>query len=184
MPTSSLPPVPRTHAGRAPRSSAHCRISSWSISGRLLAELRDPLRCDVLRAEALLDARERLVAPDLLDAFRDLVLDDFDLLDAALPRLPELDLELAEREFFLLPVLRPDLDGISDFLPVTCLRWSTLCNRMPASIGRVVQPRWRSNNSAMRSAAVGASSKCNSGSINSSSINVGPGGRSNMSARQ
>src|SRR5207248_4158653 len=37
MPTSPSPPVPRTQAGFAPRSSAHLRISSGSVSILVLA---------------------------------------------------------------------------------------------------------------------------------------------------
>lgn len=99
--------------------------------------MREELRCDVLRAEALLEVRERLVAPDLLDAVRDLVLAVFDRLDAALPRLPELDLEPADREFFLFPVLRPDLDGISDFLPLLVAMVDAL--QQDATINRAAQ---------------------------------------------
>jgi hypothetical protein len=39
IPVSPPPPVPRTHAGAASRSSAHSRISSWSVRTRLDADL-------------------------------------------------------------------------------------------------------------------------------------------------
>lgn len=50
MPISSLPPVPRTQAGFPSRSSAHRRISSWSVKKRLVVDLpvRERLLEDVL----------------------------------------------------------------------------------------------------------------------------------------
>src|SRR5215469_12440298 len=46
MPTSPLPPVRRTQAGVAPRSSAHWRISSWPMSACAAcpAEVRGEVR--------------------------------------------------------------------------------------------------------------------------------------------
>ncbi len=118
MPTSSPPPVPRTHAGLAPRSSAHCCISSWSVKGRLLAELREPLA-------AVLDLDVPL---------RDLLLFDFEALDRdlldvlplLLPRELDLDfdfdfdLEVLDRELLLLRLLRPELDGMLVLLLIFC----------------------------------------------------------------
>jgi hypothetical protein len=151
MPTSSPPPVPRTHAGLAPRSSAHCRISSWSIRGRLLAELRDPeFREDELREEAALRAEPVLLRVPLAVVFaRDcppcaLLLVDFDLLEPDLlepnlldapllplfPRVLDCDLVPADRELLLL-LLRPELDGMLILLAYL-LRWFSPCNRMPA----------------------------------------------------
>src|SRR3954451_19137049 len=74
---SPLPPVRRTHAGRAPRSSAHWRISSWSVvifdPPRLLPRL-DVLRtlprvCEPPRADPDRRAPPRADA-DLVLAFR------------------------------------------------------------------------------------------------------------------
>src|SRR4051794_37503635 len=48
-PTSSPPPVPRTQEGLPPRSSAHWRISSWSVvvlDDLALADRDDPERED------------------------------------------------------------------------------------------------------------------------------------------
>ena len=62
MPVSPLPPVPMTHDGVAPRSSAHCRISSWSVSGWAPAPDRPPRALEVLRLLALREEAVRLFA--------------------------------------------------------------------------------------------------------------------------
>ena len=60
MPVSPRPPVPMTQDGVAPRSSAHWRISSWSVRGWALAPDRPPRALDVLRLFELRDDAVRL----------------------------------------------------------------------------------------------------------------------------
>jgi hypothetical protein len=117
MPTSSPPPVPRTQAGLAPRSSAHCCISSWPVKGRLLAELRDPVAA-VFDFDAplrdLLLADFEVLDRDLLDALRLLLLPrelDFDF---------DFALAFVDRELLLLRLLRPELDGMLVLLLTSC----------------------------------------------------------------
>src|SRR5947209_6807394 len=148
MPTSSPPPVPRTHAGLAPRSSAHCRISSWSIRGRLLAELRDPeFLEDDLREEAELRVGPVLLRDPLAVVFDrdcpacDLLLVDFDRLEPdrldalrlLLPRALDFLLAPVDRELLLLRLLRLELDGMLVLLTYLLRCFSTR-NRMPAKI--------------------------------------------------
>src|SRR5947209_7639130 len=61
MPTSSPPPVPRTQAGRALRSSAHWRISSCSMSVRAFDFDRrgDDVREELPREEAVREEAPR-----------------------------------------------------------------------------------------------------------------------------
>jgi hypothetical protein len=103
MPTSSPPPVPRTDDGTAPRSSAHCLISWWSVSTR---DLFDEPDLELPRDAVLLeDALRRAPRPE--EALRedllpeDLLPDDL-LPDDLLPEALLLD-ELPRVEAVLLP---------------------------------------------------------------------------------
>jgi hypothetical protein len=99
----------------APRSSAHCCISSWSVKGRLLAALREPFAA-VFDFDAplrdLLLADFEVLDRDLLDALRLLLL----------PRELDFDFALAfvDRELLLLRLLRPELDGMLILLLTSC----------------------------------------------------------------
>jgi hypothetical protein len=106
MPTSSPPPVPRTEAGRALRSSAHWRISSCSMSVRALDFDRrgDDVREELPREEVLLE--EEALREDRPSAERLLPLADLDaplllepLLLLELPVEPLFDLLLPDRAF-------------------------------------------------------------------------------------
>ena len=124
MPVSPPPPVPRTHAGLAPRASAHWRIWSWSVVICDPACEREPLLLPARRARGepgrevddrafglLLDDRAPLLddvlfAERLEDAERPLDADDRD--PARLADEPERDLE-PERLFDLALAIEPPL---------------------------------------------------------------------------
>jgi hypothetical protein len=138
MPTSSPLPVPRTQAGLAPRSSAHCRISVWSVIARAceadfdLEPLRDELVSDELaraaelrgeepcsdlpRAEGALLPRGPLAWLSLLDLLRFLELPLEVLLDALLLGLPPLGLPPEDRllDELLVEDLRLEDLGLED----------------------------------------------------------------------